>query len=95
MGSGTNTPIVIAIFSFQLFIIVIMGLIGGSIQANTIASTPSDPGILSFLSDTLGFFISGLHFALTNIPAVFNLLLFLPTIIGLFYILVSFLRGSS
>lgn len=95
MGSSTNTPIVIAIFSFQLFIFILLGLIGGSFQASQSVVQPSNPGILSFLFDAFTYFVHGLTFSISNIPSVLTALLFLPTAIGLFYILVSLARGSS
>lgn len=93
-GAGTNAPLILSIFAFYIFIIVMMGLIGGSIIANRTFSTPDNPNGLTFLSQ-VGYFFGGIGFVLSNIPAWANTLLFLPLSITLVYILLSFFRGSS
>lgn len=94
MGLSTNSSIVLSLFAFYIFLIVMLGLIGGSIVANRSIGDPENPSPLSFLSQ-IAFFFSGIGFALTNIPFWANTMLFLPLGVTLAYIGVSFFRGSS
>lgn len=96
MGS-TNTPIVLSIFGFYIIIGVILGLAGESLAvgaANATFTTPPNPSILGFLTQ-IGYFFAGIAYSLSSLPAWADILLFLPLGVTLFYIGLSFLRGSS
>lgn len=94
MAGGNNAGIILAIFTFYIAIGVLFGLIGmNQLQADAF-TTPEDPSGLTFLSQ-IGFFFSGIGFTLSSIPLWANTLLFLPLGIVLFYIVLSFFRGSS
>ena len=95
-GAGnTNAFLILGIFSFYIFVFVMLGLIGESqYQASNGYTKPSDPSAGGFLSD-IAFFFSGIGFTITNIPVWANSLIFLPLGITVFYIILSFFRGSS
>jgi len=78
--------LILTMFTFYIGIIVLMGLIGGGIQASQEIGTPEEPtvtGIFSFIS----FFFNGIAFSLSGIPVWANTILFLPLGITLAYIL--------
>lgn len=94
MATSTNAPMILSIFGFYIIIILLFGFIGiGSAASHSFAS-PDEPGALTFLSQ-IGYFFSGIFFTLGNIPGWANTILFLPLGITLFYIMLSFFRGSS
>lgn len=78
--------LILTMFTFYVGLFILMGLIGGSIQATQEIGSPEEPtvsGIFSFI----GFFFSGITFSLSGIPIWANTLLFLPLGITLAYIL--------
>lgn len=110
MGSNTNAPIIIAIFTFYIFIFGLLGLINDSIDTGYEASTLEEPtvptteelsifgliiGIPTFIFSVISIIFQGMLFTITGIPYIFTLLLFAPLTITIFYIGVSFIRGSS
>lgn len=94
MATSTNAPMILSIFGFYIIIIVLFGFIGIGAAASHSFNTPEAPGALTFLSQ-IGYFFSGIFFTLGNIPVWANTVIFLPLGITLFYIMLSFLRGSS
>jgi hypothetical protein len=94
MGSSNNAAIVIWMVAFYVFIGVMMGLIGGSYLTNQdLSKGIIAPGTLSFLTD-IAYFFKGIGFSIAGL-GVFNVLLFAPLGAGMFYIMASYLRGSS
>jgi hypothetical protein len=94
-GSGnTNAYIILTIMTFYVSIAVILGLIGTSYQATKSPEAPPEPSLVGFLGQISTFF-SSMFFTISELPAWANTLLFLPLGLTLFYILISFLRGSS
>lgn len=93
MGVSTNTPIVLAIFGFYIFIGVMFGLIGSGLAATSVGNSPSPSGV-SFLSQIF-YFVEGIGFTIANIPVWANILLFAPLSITIFYIILSYLRGTA
>lgn len=92
---GTNASLVLTIFTFYLAIVVILGLYGRSELVNSAPQAPSEePGLLSFLSQVALFF-EGIFFSISELGAWGNLLLFTPLALTLFYIILSYFRGSS
>lgn len=83
--------LVLTIFTFYVGIIVLMGLIGGSIQATQDVGTPEEPSLGGIIS-TISFFFSGIGFSLSGIPVWANLILFLPLGITILYILLKILK---
>jgi hypothetical protein len=98
MAVSTNAPIVLSVFAFYIFIGVIFGLVGSSLQHTALTSTtidpPKTPGLLTFLSD-IGSFFSGVFFTIGLLPLWANTLLFLPVTFVLVYLVFSFLRGTG
>lgn len=94
MAANTNANLVLSMFAFYITIIVLLGLIGSSVVQAQGFSTPPEPSTFTFLSQ-ISYFFQGIGFVLSDLPAWANTLLFLPLGITLFYIGLSFIRGSS
>lgn len=95
MGSGTNAPLLLAIFTFYIVIAVVLGLYGRSeLVGNALTAPSEDPSAISFLSQ-IGLFFSGIFFSLAEIGVWANFILFTPLALTLLYIILSFFRGSS
>lgn len=95
MGASTNAPIILSIFGFYVFVIVMMGLIGGS-AISTSLSTPSNPTTNPLsIFDYVSYFFQGIGFSISELGIIGNSLLFLPLGITIAYIVASFVRGSS
>lgn len=95
MGAATNTVIIMSIFGFYVFLGVMFGLIGGSLQneASDNFGNPPEPGI-TFLTQ-IGYFFGGIGYTLLSLPLWANTILFLPLGITLFYLGLIYLRGTS
>ena len=95
MGVSTNTPIVLAIFGFYIFIGVMFGLIGSGLatSAGDVPDVPEPSGI-GFLAQIF-YFVAGIGFTISSIPVWANVLLFAPLSITIFYIILSYLRGTA
>lgn len=94
-GGNTNAYLILSIFAFYGGVFVILGLIGqDGISSTAITTTTETPSTLGFLGQ-LGFFFQGLAFTISALPAWANILLFGSLSVTLFYIFLSFLRGSS
>jgi hypothetical protein len=94
MGANTNAPIILSIMGFYVVIGVLLGLFGSSYQASATIDHPANPDTISFL-EQIDFFFTGMTFTIASLPAWATTLLFLPLGITMFYIILSWLRGSS
>lgn len=94
MGSSTNAPIILSIFTFYIVIALILGLYGRSeLISHAPAGPTEDPSAISFLSQ-IALFFNGMFFSIAELGWA-NVLLFTPLALTLFYIILSFFRGSS
>lgn len=94
MGANTNAPIILSIFTFYIFIFIILGFVGSSFAASTSFGNPENPDAFTFLT-SISYFFTGIGFSISSIPAWANILLFLPLGVTILYIVLSFFRGSS
>lgn len=94
MGSSTNTPIVLSIFGFYIFVFVMMGLAGMS-SGTELSSVPSPSFNILDLLGSVGFFIKGIGVTISQLPGWANTLLFAPLGIAVLYITLSYARGTS
>lgn len=111
MGAGTNTGVVIFVFTFYLFIFAMMGEIQTSMDTSGVGTSqldqpavPATPsfglfdalsGILSFIWGAVTLILQGMLFTITGIPFLFTTMIFTPLAIALLYIGTSLVRGSS
>lgn len=97
-GTIGNTGVVLSIFTFYVFISVLLSLIGASASDVTPPTTPPNPGVLDYLSiafSGIGYFISGMAFSIGALGPVFSTLLFTPLAITMLYVILSFIRGTA
>lgn len=91
--ANTNATIILSVSAFYIFIGAMMGLIGGSYVASAYYTTVPTPSGVSFLTQ-IGWFFSGIGYSIVGL-GWFNIVLFAPLGITLFYIILSYFRGSS
>jgi Na+-transporting methylmalonyl-CoA/oxaloacetate decarboxylase gamma subunit len=111
MGSASNVPVVIFVFTFYVFIFYLMGNInenlGQSQYTTSSVDTPTKPadtdftifdlliGIPSFIWNTITILFEGMLFTIVGIPVIFSALIFTPLIIAIWYVGMSYVRGNS
>lgn len=108
MGNNSNAGVTLAIFTFYIFIIILMGLINTSMSDSTISTSLSadqltgsatgiaegDFGFFDFVSAAFNVFVSGITFSLTGIPIWASIILFLPLGITIIYLVAELLATA-
>ena len=86
--TSTDTPIIISIFTFQIFIIIMLGFLDINTDTKDVGLNADIP-----LIGHIGFAYN----IITNISILGwgNLLLFTPSIIALAYIIAKLIRGGG
>jgi hypothetical protein len=100
MATNTNAPLVIFVVSYFSFVALMFGLIGMGLQTSGITCNAasctgiptSQPSLLGFLGE-FGNFFSGIFFTIGSIPFWATILAFSPSIVGMIYVIFSYLRG--